>query len=101
MIPAHQRLYLLSLAGTQAVLWLIVEDKFIVLDSLPQPSDQRQFRDIMCVTLRCIESMAAVRALGQVHGYIGTTQQGAGSITLIRANGDADTGANGKILLLD
>ena len=101
VLPAHERLDTGKGASADIHLRLEMEPQLILLDRAPQLSIQRDLRRCVHVQFGRIHRRAQIRALGGVHGDVGTAHQVSGAEAIDGEAGDADAATDLELVPVD
>jgi len=90
MVPTHERLHAVDLAGAQVDLGLVVQNELVVAHGRPQFLDLAKAGGKVIVVGVAVHVVTAGGDLGLVHGDICLAQQGGEVASVVREEGDAD-----------
>ena len=90
VLPAHQRLDAVDVAGREHGLRLVVDDELVLVERAPQLADERQAARVVLVLRLVVDLEQRVLGLGLVHGDVGALHERVDVVAVIRVDADAD-----------
>ena len=93
VVPAHQRLHAVHVAGGQVDLGLVVHDELVTGQCGPQLLHRLQPSGKVGFVSTAVDVMAVGGSLGLVHGDVGLAQQGVQVGAVVGEQGDPDADA--------
>src|SRR5437667_10227453 len=92
--PTHKRLDAHHPAKRERDFRLVMHHQSVICNRLAQFTHQSKFVGTMLINLRSVLCMTTLTALGYIHGYICTPQQGCGIEAMLRGERDSNASSN-------